>query len=109
MSDRGEQLIGSSANRATLCELIAQREAENAKLELIANNAAHGRNLGISEICDLQDENAKLREYKDKDLESHKLRVVMKENAKLRVIMQELVDDYSVGPIERTKIQAALK
>ena len=33
MSPRGEQLIGSSANRATLCELIAQREAENDKLK----------------------------------------------------------------------------
>jgi hypothetical protein len=33
VSNRGEQLIDSSANRATLCELIAQREAENAKLK----------------------------------------------------------------------------
>jgi hypothetical protein len=31
------------------------------------------------------------------------------ENAKLRKIMQELVDDYAIGPIERTKIQAALE
>jgi hypothetical protein len=33
VSDRGEQLIGSSANRATLCELIAQREAKLAEYE----------------------------------------------------------------------------
>jgi hypothetical protein len=38
----------------------------------------------------LEAENAKLREYRDKDLESHKLRVVMKENAKLRKALESM-------------------
>jgi hypothetical protein len=34
---------------------------------------------------------------------------LLKDYRALRKIMQELVDDYSLGPIERTKIQSALK
>jgi hypothetical protein len=58
MSDRGEQLNGSSANRATLCELIAQREAEYAKLrqEIEGRDrllkTLRGENAGLLAACD---------------------------------------------------------
>jgi hypothetical protein len=58
-------------------------EADKRIAELEAERDANWPHV-LQQNADLKEENAKLREYKDKDLESHKLRVVMKENAKLR-------------------------
>jgi hypothetical protein len=72
-------------------------EAENAKL----------RSGELKSVMRINAENAKLKHRVD-EVEARNLDLFVSE-AKLREIMQELVDDYAVGPIERTKIQAALK
>jgi hypothetical protein len=72
-------------------------EAENAKL----------RSGELKSVMRINAENAKLKHRVD-EVEARNLDLFVSE-AELREIMQELVDDYAVGPIERTKIQAALK
>jgi precorrin-2 methylase len=86
---------------------IAQEQAERiAELEA---ELATAMKVSINDQKMLEDawgKNAKLREYKDKDLESHKLRVVMKENAKLREALELAISHMS--PSKRWCVQKAL-